>query len=267
MRVLVLSTCLILIGSGCAHVQENTTDTSVKNLVVDDQASDAVYDTVTSTFTLPILLYHHIGPKPAHISDSNYTWYVSEEKFASDLQAILDAGYKTMFFSEALDYLDQEKMPEKAVIITFDDGAKDYMSSAFPILQAYEMKSTMFLQSHVRSSNWLSEDDIRSLHDSGLVEFGSHTKYHEYLTRVSEVVVRKEIQESKEKIESLIEQPVQVLSYPFGLYNDRVEELVEEAGYEMALTIDSGVEQHIGELFSMKRIIVTEQLDLTRILP
>lgn len=222
---------------------------------------------ITATFTLPILALHHIGPAPASLSASAKTWYISEEKFRELLDEIKAWNLYPMTASELLTALESGFLPERAILLTFDDGAADFYTNAFPLLQEYNISATMHLQSHVRSDAWLSEEQIRELANSGLVEFGSHTKYHQYLTRVSEADAREELETSKEKIEAVIgdEYQVRSLAYPFGLYNDAVKQWASDAGYELAFTIDGAAVQDRDDPFAFTRIIITEQTNIERL--
>ncbi|MCB9799002.1 polysaccharide deacetylase family protein [Candidatus Nomurabacteria bacterium] len=212
---------------------------------------------IGESFDLPIFAYHHIGSPPDNASESTKTWYVSLEDFEADMRYLKDNGYVPLFSVELIEYLGQEKLPQKAVMVTFDDGAIDFYENAWPILKKYEVKSIMHLQSHVHSKNWLSDDQIQELDQTDMVEFGSHTKYHAYLTRISAQEAEKEINESKERIENVLEKEIHTIAYPFGLYNEDVIELAKKAGYDMAFTIESGIGQQKNELYKLKRIIIT----------
>jgi len=222
---------------------------------------------ITATFTLPILALHHVGPAPASLSASAKTWYISEEKFRKLLDEVKAWDLHPMTASELLASIESGFLPERAILITFDDGAVDFYTNAFPLLQEYNVPAVMHLQSHVRSAAWLSEAQIRGMANSGLVEFGSHTKYHQYLTRVSEAEAREELEGSKKKIEDVLgdENAITSLAYPFGLYNDAVKQWASDAGYQMAFTIDGGATQHSDDLMALTRIIITETSNISQL--
>lgn len=266
--ILVLSLlCGLFLLGGCGTKEAKQREVVVEEIPVQQEVVNDTSVEIGETFFLPILAYHHVGPAPATASESVKTWYVSADKFEKDLQYLQQQGYTTLFAKELAQALETGKLPEKAILITFDDGPADYYDYAIDILNKYDMKSTMFLQSHVRSKNWLSEQQIQELDDTGLVEFGSHTKYHAYLTRVSKQEAMDELVGSKEKIEKLLGKEVVSLGYPYGLYNEEVKQWVEEAGYQVAFTIDGGFEQTKIEPFELNRIIVTEITNLENVLP
>ncbi|PIR03872.1 MAG: hypothetical protein COV59_04365 [Candidatus Magasanikbacteria bacterium CG11_big_fil_rev_8_21_14_0_20_39_34] len=259
-----------LLFCGCLH-RGSTEYTSEDNIVSSTLAvpvdiSDQVKEEkIESEFHFPILLYHHIGNPPDGVGEDTKTWYVSSENFEKALQLLNNQDYHPLVFEELLDYIKRGVLPQKSFVITFDDGAEDFYKIAFPLLQKYNMKSVMYLQSHVHSKNWLTDDQILELNASGLVEFGSHTKYHAYLTRISDEEAKKEIVESKEKIEKLLGKEVYSIAYPFGLYNENIEKMAQDAGYKVGLTLVSGSDQNMEKLLEMKRIVITNRTDLEKL--
>jgi len=261
----------LFLFSGCVHqvsaplIPEMDIPSSTQKLspVVQEEKLETL---VGNIFYLPVLLYHHIGDPPEGASEDTKAWYVSSENFEAALQFIDESGYHPIFFGQLLEYLEMGVLPENSVVISFDDGAIDFYENAFPLLQKYHIKSVMHVQSHVRSKHWLADDHILELFDSGLVEFGSHTKYHAYLTRISEQEAREELQESKEKIEKLLGKEVYSIAYPFGLYNENIGKIAHDVGYKIGLTLVSGGDQDKEKLLEMKRIVVTNKSDMKKIL-
>jgi peptidoglycan/xylan/chitin deacetylase (PgdA/CDA1 family) len=249
---------------GCT-VQKNNEPIEVVEKVstVED---NIIFDYVTSTFKLPILLYHHIGSPPDNISKNSYDWYVSQEKFEKDLLEIQNQGYETYFLSEIIDYLEDNKIPNNALIISFDDGAEDFYSQAYSILKKYNLKSSINLMTGVGGKNYLNKEQILELDKDGLVEFQSHTVYHAYLTRSESEEKIKEITKSRDDINKLLGKPAVVLAYPFGLYDDDVIDIAKEAGYKMGHTIKSGILHDLNNLFEMKRNIITENTNIKKII-
>jgi len=221
---------------------------------------------IEDSFFLPILALHHVGNPPANLSDSAKTWYTSEEKFENILRIIQDNDYTALTSTELLNFLAQKKLPEKSIVLTFDDGAKDFYEVVFPLLQKYNIKATMHIMTGVRGGDWLSAEEIKEMHNTGLVDFESHTKYHVYLTRISRDEALAELQKSKEYLESVLEKQVEVIAYPFGLYDEDVKDIAREAGYKVGLTIKGNIEQNLDDLLELHRIIITEYSDIEQIL-
>jgi peptidoglycan/xylan/chitin deacetylase (PgdA/CDA1 family) len=216
---------------------------------------------------LPILNFHHIGTAPAKASAVTKSFYIEPARFEDIIKELINDGYEGIFASEAVDYLQQKKMPQgKIVVLTFDDGNEDFYTNAWPILQKYNLKSSMYLMTGVRGKDWLSVDQILELNDTGLVEFGSHTVWHSKLTKISPEELNKELIDSKEYLEKLLNHKIDILCYPFGLYNDEVKELAQTAGYRAGLTFDQDAWQNPDDLLALTRISVYPELNVIKFL-
>ena len=92
------------------------------------------------------------------------------DKLREQLQTIKDNGYTTLTMSELNDYLFKNKpIPEKSVIITFDDGYRDNYTNAFPILKEFNMNATIFvISSYINRDLYLTSDEIKEMSDYGI---------------------------------------------------------------------------------------------------
>jgi peptidoglycan/xylan/chitin deacetylase (PgdA/CDA1 family) len=131
-----------------------------------------------------------------------------------------------------------------------------------------EMKEKWEVDAGMQEASFLSWEETREMHKSGIIFFGSHAKSHRILTTISEDSVRDELIQSKNK---LIEEGVVAPSfipfvYPNGNYNDRIANLVEEAGYHLALTTESGwnrvMNQRTGS-YRLKRVGIHQDMTST----
>ena len=150
------------------------------------------------------------------------------------------------------------KLTEDRVVITFDDGFKDNLINAFPILQKYELPATIFLvsQSVGRSNDRLNSEDIKMM-KKGNIEFGSHTANHKILSGVDFETAFKEIAGSKKELEHIIEGEVAFLAYPKGKkehFNSFIKRTVEKAGYKAAVSTENGEIKSDSDLFELKRV-------------
>ncbi len=137
------------------------------------------------------------------------------------------------------------------VALTFDDGFQDFYDNAYPILDDYEFEATVFLVSDYigKRSDWdyqskkhMSREMIKELSDAG-IEFGSHGKTHVDLRALDDDHLHEELEGSKKAIEDLLGKPVKYFSYPFGRFDNRVIEMVKQAGYEKAVSLCTGADQ------------------------
>ncbi|GAA0415190.1 polysaccharide deacetylase family protein [Cocleimonas flava] len=182
---------------------------------------------------------------------------VSPEMFEKQLRYLADNDWQFFTMSELLSNKDQ--LPEKSIAITFDDGYQDNISNALPLLKKYKAKATIYLVIDRHNREWsskrkkknnsgelmaepkLSDEQVKELLESGLVEIGSHTVTHDNLPTLSEEQKHDEIVGSKKKIEDLFDIKCHSFCYPFGLFDQADLALVESAGYTNATTVETGI--------------------------
>lgn len=177
---------------------------------------------------------------------------VTRENFERQMAYLKNRGYKSVTIEELYKLTkDKEYRPEnKYVVITFDDGYEDNYTNAFPILQEYDFKATIFLTTgniltDVNSKTdffWLSDlpnetymlswNQIKKMYDYG-ISFGAHTVSHPYLPSLSIQEIREEIIRSKTEIEIQLNCKVFSFSYPFGTTDDRINDVLREEGFKI----------------------------------
>ncbi len=186
---------------------------------------------------VPILNYHQIN------DTAQNALTVNTEQFETQMKYLAEQGYHSITPTEMLDAWENgAELPEKPVIITFDDGYVDNYSNAFPILQKYNLKATIFLISDYVNlyPNYLTWAQAAEMQKSGLIHFGSHTMSHSVLTDLSQTELRQQLVGSKQAIEWHLKQPVAFIAYPCGAYNQQVIERTDDAGYRAAFTVNYG---------------------------
>lgn len=189
---------------------------------------------------IPILVYHRIGYAPATATSTYKSFVIEPEWFEKQLQYLKDNGFETIFYSDLINYLDYgAPLPAKPVMINFDDGFKNAYETVFPILKKFNMKGTLFvITKSVGNGLYASWDQIKEMQKSGIVEIGSHTLWHPYLTK--SLKGEREITESKQTLEKELGVPVETFAYPYGDYNNAVEKMVKDAGYKIGRSFSTG---------------------------
>jgi peptidoglycan/xylan/chitin deacetylase (PgdA/CDA1 family) len=223
----------LFIFSSCSNNNtEDTIDISLGNNTdsSDDTTTESESPTSTPTETpreivnensrVPILMYHSITDDTWGYEDL----HVSPSELEKQVKYLSENGYTTLFFEE----LEDAKYYEKPIILTFDDGYKNNYTEAYPILEKYKMKGTIFFTtSALNKKNKLTEEDIKNM-DENYIEIQSHTVTHLDLSTLDEETLEYELKESKEVIEELTGKEVNTLCYPAGKYNDAVLEMTEK---------------------------------------
>jgi peptidoglycan/xylan/chitin deacetylase (PgdA/CDA1 family) len=194
---------------------------------------------VDKTSQVVVLLYHRLEGAAGGI------YSITPELFEEHLRKLKENGLEVISMSDFLAWRRGEKsIPRKSVIITIDDGYASAYDIARPILKKHGYPWTYFVYTKFvgtggKSISW---EQLAALREEG-VEIGSHTVSHIDLrdakgksAEAYEQWLREEIIGSKQIIEKHIGGKCTVFAYPVGGFNQRVRELVKEAGYEAAFT-------------------------------
>ncbi|MBU0548540.1 MAG: polysaccharide deacetylase family protein [Candidatus Omnitrophica bacterium] len=203
-------------------------------------------------YTVPILVYHSIDYKEE-------SPFVVPENFIKQLEYIKRKGYEVITLDELVESIKSKKqLKRNKVVITFDDGYKNNFKYAYPILKRFGFPATVFLISDYMGNDkrFLSWEQVRIMFKDN-ISFGAHTKTHFYLGVVEdEKVALEEIVGSKKKIEQEIGMAVDYFCYPGGGFNERVKEIVKQAGYKGACATNRGFAGFNRDVYELKRIKV-----------
>lgn len=200
---------------------------------------------------IPILLYHQIADVPVERDPKGLA--VSPADFERQMSYLSSRGYRCLSLQEAVDcFLGLREAPAKAFVITFDDGFRDLIETAGPILERFGLTATTFFvtgragrlsdwegQSDQRAAPLLSWSEVRQLADRGMT-FASHTVSHCRLGEIDGTSLRRELEESKKTLEDQLGRSVDLISYPYGNFNEQVLEMVRECGYRAGCGVDRG---------------------------
>lgn len=208
----------------------------------------------------PIIMYHSVNPKQ---NPAINRLIVSPETFERQMRFLRERKYNIILLDELAELIREKKnIPARTIVITFDDGYKDNYTYAFPILKKYKIPATMFIiidEVSRPQGDRLSWDDILRMQDSGLVVFGSHTIGATPLVKISsEDELKRQIFYSKKMLESKLGRRVDLFSYPEGMFNAKIKQLVIDAGYKAAVATNPGKEYSPYELFLLKRLRISE---------
>ena len=171
---------------------------------------------------MPILSYHSISTNLFGQSHPYYQINTSPEVFSRQLRWLKSQGYQTLSLSEMLAGLASGEDMSKRVVITFDDGYRDFLTEGFPVMKQCGFTATVFLVTdRIRTTpmrhegvDYLTWGDVRELHAEG-IRFGSRTVTHPDLRSMEPDQIDYELGYSKETIEQELGAPVESFSYPF----------------------------------------------------
>jgi peptidoglycan/xylan/chitin deacetylase (PgdA/CDA1 family) len=172
---------------------------------------------------VPILMYHSVSENLFGKSHPYYQINTSPPMFARQMRWLKHAGYRTMDLTEMLAALESRKDLSKTVVITFDDGYRDFYTDAFPVMKQCGFTATVFLATariqnvslRFEGADYLTWQEVRDLHAEG-IRFGSHTVTHADLHSLEPEQIDYELGCSKETIEQKLSTSVDSFAYSFG---------------------------------------------------
>jgi len=211
---------------------------------------------------LPVLTYHKIGVRPWRARLKGL--YLSPRLFDRQMRELRDAGFRSATLDEAAR---PEGNPGRGIVITFDDGWRSVFDNALQPLAAHGFRAIHYLVVNTigRTNEWNrpsreAEEPMMDAHQvrdwlAAGHDIGSHTLTHPFLSRISQDEARREIVESRKKLEDLFGRPIRHFCYPYGDFNPVVRELVEGAGYQTACTTNFGVTTAASDRLALERIM------------
>lgn len=175
---------------------------------------------------------------------------MTPDKFESQIKWIKDNGYTIVPLKEVVEYLQGKRasLPVKSIVITADDGWKSVYTYMYPIVKKYNIPVTLFIYPQTISTgkNAMTWDEVKELQHTGLFDIQGHTYDHPNFKHAKkrlspaayEKYVNMQLAGSKKILEEKLGTPISFLAWPFGIYNDYLEQAAAKAGYVMSFTID-----------------------------
>lgn len=211
----------------------------------------------------PILNYHGLTTDESQLSD----WVITPQKFESDLKGLIEKGYTPIFTSDLLNHIKNgTELPEKPVIIQFDDGYSSVYELAFPILYKYNAKAEVYIITDYtkdvpfkhNTDTFLSWPQLKVMSDSGLMYIGLHGKNHEpIVSGISSERIKSNLQSAWSQIDSRISQQYHFYAYPNGLFNTNTIKAVTYAGADIQFIWVWNIANNIKQYNVMPRTTVT----------
>jgi len=203
-----------------------------------------------ATRGVPVLMYHAFSE-----GESEDRFIVSRRELERQTRLLKLLRYRTILFDDLVALLRSgAELPPRSVAITIDDGYRDNLEVAWPILRRRRLIPTIYLVADKIGgrSDWddegggegianrplLSAEEIGKLREEG-VAFGAHTRTHPTLTRLDDEQLAEETHGSREELQRQLDEPVRSLAYPYGGFDQRVAQATEEAGFAGACTVEN----------------------------
>jgi peptidoglycan/xylan/chitin deacetylase (PgdA/CDA1 family) len=212
---------------------------------------------------VPILLYHRFGPVAAD------SMTVTTTLFESHLKYLKDNGYRVIPLRELVDYyLGKREAPlPRSVVITVDDGHISVYRDMFPLVRQYHCPATLFIYpSAISNASYaMTWGQLRELKETGIFDLQSHTFWHpnfkkdkKRLTPAEyENLVSMQLRKSKEKLEKELGVRIDMLAWPFGIYDDDLIHRAKEAGYVATYTMERHPAGTLDNVMLLPRYLMT----------
>ena len=186
---------------------------------------------------IPVFAYHRFG------DDRFPSTNIDMKVFKDQLNYLKENNYKVLTLDEAIEAIENENVKPKSVVLTVDDGYKSFYENAFPLLQEYGYKVTIFVNtSYVGGNDFMDWDELREISKAGM-EIGNHS--HEHPHFLNKQNPAKSFREDVLKAQSLFEKHLGyfpgAFSYPYGEYDRTLIEEAREMGFYAATAQRSGV--------------------------
>jgi peptidoglycan/xylan/chitin deacetylase (PgdA/CDA1 family) len=215
------------------------------------------------TLEAPILMYHRIDVLRPTLPAITRSLTVAPADFAAQMRWLKAHGFHAITQLQLFAALEHGKpLPASPVLITFDDGYRDVLKNAAPVLRRLGMHATAYVITGRISGpdvSFFSWAQLHTLEQDG-IEVGSHTVHHLELPGLSDPYALQELIQSRLALERHLHHPVQWFAYPAGRFDARTERLVGQAGYVLAVTTEPGSAQSASAPFALHRY---EVLDTT----
>jgi peptidoglycan/xylan/chitin deacetylase (PgdA/CDA1 family) len=226
--------------------------------------SQAIAPTITPTpvvlpdqARVPVLMYHYVSELPPNPDRYRRDLTVLPENFEAQLQYLADAGYRPITLSDMyLHFTQGYPLPEKPIVLTFDDGYSDAYQVVFPLLLDYGFTATFFVlatPTHFESPDYMTWTQMKEMADAGM-DIQAHGRDHVDLRNRSYDYLVYQILGIQEAIHYHTGRLPRFFCYPSGQYDADVVAVLKSAGYWGAVTTQWGVEHTPDNMFEMPRV-------------
>lgn len=207
--------------------------------------STSLAENTQKSSQVPVLVYHNFNPtKPGSMN-------LTPQRFKEQMQWIKDNGFTVIPLSQLVDYLQGKttSLPPKPIVITADDGWESQYTYMVPIVREFHYPVTLFIYPSTisKGAHAMTWEQLKELQQTGEFDIQSHTFSHPNFKQEKKKLspasyqnfVNKELITPKQILEEKMGKPITLLAWPFGIYNDNLEQEAAKAGYVMAFSIDA----------------------------
>jgi len=242
-----------------------------------DRLPSSVFRPPSSVLRLPILMYHSISESAENGVPAYYRTTTSPAVFRQHMVLLRELGYTGIDLERGLELIGKNQAPgRKYVVLTFDDGFRDFYTQAVPVLRELNFTASVFLPTafigdqgrSFKGVECLTWDEARACHRAGM-HFGSHTVNHPILADLPWETIEREVKDSKAQIEQELREPVTCFAHPYAFpqtdtaWVHKLVEVLERAGYLANVTTGIGRVRAGDNLWLLRRLPANQCDDST----
>ena len=212
--------------------------------------------TILSRPEVPILCYHQIRDYKPSDSKTAKDYIVPVDAFREQMKLLADSGFHAILPGQLHEYLITGKaLPDKPVLITFDDTRLDQFTAALPELNKYGFKAAFFIMTvALGKPGYMSKEQVKQLADEGHT-IGSHTYDHKNVKTYTVDDWVEQVQKPSKQLQTITGKPVEYFAYPFGLWNKEAIAKLKDHDFKTVFQLSAKRDEN-DPLFSVRRIIV-----------
>ncbi|SIR33722.1 polysaccharide deacetylase family protein [Pontibacter lucknowensis] len=220
-------------------------------------SSIADAETIIARKQVPILCYHQVRDWREKDSKQAKDYIIPEERFKEHIKMLADSGYQTVLPDQLMAYLTTgAPLPEKPVMLTFDDTSLGQYTVAAPELEKYGFKGVFFIMTvSLGRPNYMSKAQVKELSDRGHV-IGSHTWDHQNVKKYQGQDWVTQVEKPSRQLTEITGKPTEYFAYPFGLWNPKAIPELKQRGMAGAFQL-AGKRDPQDPLHSIRRIIAS----------
>lgn len=211
--------------------------------------------TILKRKQVPILCYHQIRDWKASDSELAKLYIVPPATFKAQLKMLADSGYHTILPDQLYAYLSTgAALPEKPIMLTFDDTCEEHFGIAAPEMKQYGFKGVFFIMTvSIGRPRYMNSEQIKSLCDAGHV-IGSHTWDHQNFKKYQGDDWVTQIEKPNKRLQEITGKKIEYFAYPFGLWNQEGIPELKKRGFKAAFVL-AEKRSETDPLYTIRRII------------
>ena len=224
---------------------------------------------------IPILMYHSISDEPEKTMHPYYWTTTAPRIFARHMQFLAESGYSVLTLDDAVQRIESGTPAQnRQVVITFDDGFRDFYTHAFPILARHGFMASVFLPTDYIGNDSLSFNGKKCLNWSQVhelkragISFGSHTKSHPKLSVLDRDAQTFELRRSGEILRERLGEPIDSFAFPYAFpecdkpFTRQFREILQAEGYKRGVTTVLGLASATDDGFFLRRLPASSRDD------